>query len=63
MIPKSGNRFSEKVMPKQKINGGADSTQLNQARHFSLLPRTGPAVAEQFARTVSVRAQARGDQG
>jgi hypothetical protein len=30
MIRKSGNRFSEKIMPKHKITLESDSTQLNQ---------------------------------
>ena len=30
MIPKSGNRFSDEIMLKQKINDESDSTQLNQ---------------------------------
>ena len=30
MIPKSGYRFSEKIMPKQATSAGFDSTQLNQ---------------------------------
>jgi hypothetical protein len=30
MIPKSGNRFSEKIMLNKKISGESDSTQLNQ---------------------------------
>jgi hypothetical protein len=31
MIPKSVKRFSEKIMPKQKISDEPDSTQLDQA--------------------------------
>src|SRR5262245_49281306 len=30
MIPKSGNRFSEKIMPTKQITDESDSTQLNQ---------------------------------
>gem|GEM_PF-4838358 len=30
MIPKSGYRFSDKIMPKQRKNDESDSTQLNQ---------------------------------
>ena len=30
MIPKSGNRFSDNIMLKQKINDESDSMQLNQ---------------------------------
>jgi hypothetical protein len=30
MIPKNGNRFSDKIMFKQKINDGSASTPLNQ---------------------------------
>jgi hypothetical protein len=30
MIPKSGNRFSDKIMLKQRDNDESDSTQLDQ---------------------------------
>jgi len=30
MIPKSGDRFSDKIMLKQKTCGGPDPTQLDQ---------------------------------
>jgi len=32
MIPKSGNRFSEKIMLKLEIDEGSDPTQLDQTR-------------------------------
>jgi hypothetical protein len=53
MIPKSGNRFSEKIMLKQKINDESDSTQLKQTLgYFAKGPKELPtALARHKKRT------------
>ena len=45
MIPKSGNRFSEKIMRKQNVRKATDSVSLNQTpadASFQIAAKPGP---------------------